>query len=150
MNEKELKLQFAKLLFKKPLGAHDAAAELFFHDTGLMLKVANEWPKDQIVKNEIERLRIDEPELSEDQIIKNELCDELVKIAKNKNTFASDRIKAIHAWALLKGQISERELRQSEGIVHRVMKFKSLGDNWENEIQLQQSKLIQDGTKLIN
>jgi hypothetical protein len=145
MDDLHLKIKFAKALFSNKGNAHAAAFELFSSDIGKALKVANTWPSDFEVIAELNALR--DSFTPEDAIrrTKEEMCDYLVQIARNDKIWPSDRIKAINTWAVLNGQISEKETQKDSKSVYKVMKISKTSNDWENGLKQQQKFLIESG-----
>lgn len=142
------KIQFAQHLHREPQNPFGAGQSVFPNDIGSACKCALEWPKDQTVLDEIERLNAEVP----DEQIPTKVNAALVawELANNRFIEAKDRILALRLFSEIANYMPDKtvnkNLKVDDNACKNVMLVPIRGDNedWEKELLEQQARLTNE------
>jgi hypothetical protein len=155
-NEELSKTAFAALLYRQPGVKPFEAALSLFPDTGVALRVSQEWPGDKFVLSELARFAGEDSAQENYTPGKEDLCKEVwewVAGAKSSQLTFDERIKAAKLYAELNEMIKKPEPAKVETNVNNfavaeIPVYASEND-WERALQENQNGLMIEGQKLI-
>jgi len=156
-NEELSKTAFAALLYRQPGVKPFEAALSLFPDTGVALRVSQEWPGDPFVLTELARFAGEDSAQENYMPGVEDLCKEVWSWVagdnKEKLTF-DERIKAAKLYAELNGMIKKPEAAPKEADTNpqfAVMEVPvhATESDWESALVKNQQNLMDEGKKLI-
>lgn len=155
-NEELSKTAFAALLYRQPGVKPFEAALSLFPDTGIALRVSQEWPIDAFVLSEVARFAGEDSAQENYTPGKEDLCKEIwswvAGTERHKLTF-DERIKAAKLYAELNEMIKKPEpIKQETNFMQFAVAEIPVWSNeqsWEAALVANQHQLMEDGLKQI-
>lgn len=142
MTQEELKIKFAEELFRLPDNPLKAALNVFGEENiPIASRMAIEWPKDEFVIQELNKLKVVKTVPSRDEVVNR-----LWELSKDRNVDPKDKVGALKVLAEVCGYIEQKGTKIDVNNVNnpKVMIVKDHGDidEWERKLEDQQRKLV--------